>query len=174
MQIFLQPQDPQNPQRRTSSRGDQVQTEGHASPHPHTCLGPCYIERPVQNVKKLMTQSLHSPTNWSRQTVKTVKDVFWRGESDEVSCIVLTAIVLIADQLWNDWQIKTLYFNMKTYYYPPPHTHTRIPWKIPNTFPHPPGNRGFSDGNESVMPVWKSLGWTCLIRCARPDRSEHS
>lgn len=111
-------------QRRTSSHVEQVQTEGHAYPHPHTCLGLSYIERPVQNVRKLMTQILHSPANWSRQTVKTGKYVFWRGESDEVGCSFLTAIVLFPDQLWNGWQMETLYFNMRTYKYPPhPHTH---------------------------------------------------
>lgn len=29
-------------------------------------------------------------------------------------------------------------------------------------------------GNQSVMPVWESLGQTCIIGCARPDRFEHS
>lgn len=117
-----------------------------------------------------MTQILHSPANWSRQTVKTVKYVFWRGESDEVSCIFLTAIVLFPDQLWNYWQVETLYFNMRTYNYPPhppTHTHTRMPWKIPNTFPHAPGNRGFSDGKWERHACLEKFGMDVPYRMCK-------
>lgn len=146
----------------------------------HRWFSGCDTERPVHT---LVTQIVHLPNNLTWQRVKNVKYVLWGGQSEELICIFLSAIVLFPDHFISHWQMDTLL--IKRWEDRPTiatsnHTHTYAhkPWDPMTNSQHKSYNHQGAEasvmGNQSVMPVWESSGQRCIIGCARPDRFVHS